>query len=74
EAVVPPVLLLAARRDALVSWPAIERAAERLPRGELVAWGPEARHELLREADPVRRQVMAAITSFLDRAVPARAG
>lgn len=40
EAVVPPVLLLAARRDALVSWPAIERAAERLPRGELVAWGP----------------------------------
>ncbi len=72
EAVMAPVLLLAAKRDALVSWPAIEAAAERLPRGELVAWGPEARHELPREADPVRGQVMAAITSFLDRALPAR--
>ena len=74
EAVMAPVLLLAAKKDALVSWPAIEQSANRLPRGELVAWGPEARHELLREADPVRKQVMAAITSFLDRAVPARAG
>lgn len=74
EAVMAPVLLLAAKKDALVSWPAIEQATNRLPRSELVAWGPEARHELLREADPVRRQVMAAITSFLDRAVPAKAG
>lgn len=73
EAVMAPVLVLAAKKDALVSWPAIEKAAERLPRGELVAWGAEARHELLREADPVRRQVMSAITSFLDRAVPAKA-
>ena len=74
EAVMAPVLVLAAKKDALVSWPAIEAAAERLPRGELVAWGPEARHELLREADPVRGQVMAAITSFLARALPAKAG
>ncbi len=74
EAVMAPVLVLAAKKDALVSWPAIEAAAERLPRGELVAWGPEARHELLREADPVRGQVMAAITSFLTRALPAKVG
>ena len=74
EAVMAPVLVLAAKKDALVSWPAIEAAAERLPRGELVAWGPEARHELLREADPVRGQVMATITSFLARALPAKAG
>lgn len=74
ERVKVPVLVLAAMRDALVSWPAIDAAAARLPRGELVAWGPEARHELLREADPVRGQVMAAIASFLDRAVPARVG
>ncbi|WP_421848782.1 alpha/beta hydrolase [Novosphingobium sp.] len=73
EAVMAPVLVLAAMRDALVSWPAIDEASARLPRGELVAWGREARHELLREADPVRGQVMAAIASFLDRAVPARA-
>ena len=66
-----PVLMLATKRDALVSWPAIEAAAARLPRGELVVWGSEARHELLREADPVRGQVMAAIASFLARALPA---
>ncbi|KUR70186.1 lysophospholipase [Novosphingobium fuchskuhlense] len=74
EAVMAPVLLLAAKQDALVAWSAIEQAADRLPRGELVTWGPEARHELLREADPVRSQVMAAITSFLDRALPAKRG
>lgn len=71
EAVTVPVLMLATKRDALVSWPAIEAAAARLPRGELVVWGSEARHELLREADPVRGQVMAAIASFLARALPA---
>ena len=64
--------MLAAQHDALVSWPAIEEAAARLPHGELVAWGPEARHELLREADPVRGQAMAAIASFLNRALPAK--
>lgn len=73
EAVMMPVLVLAAKRDALVSWPAIEAAAARLPRGELVVWGPEARHELLREADPVRGQAMAAIASFLARALPPKA-
>ncbi|OYU36202.1 alpha/beta hydrolase [Novosphingobium sp. PASSN1] len=70
EAVMAPVLVLAAKRDALVSWPAIEAAAARLPRGELVVWRPEARHELLREAYPVRGQAMAAIASFLARALP----
>ncbi|MBX9885895.1 MAG: alpha/beta hydrolase [Novosphingobium sp.] len=72
EAVAMPVLVLAAMHDALVSWPAINAAAARMPHGELVAWGVEARHELLREADPVRAQVMAATASFLDRAVPAK--
>lgn len=74
EAIKAPVLVLAAMHDALVSWPAIEAAAARLPHGELVAWGREARHELLREADAVRNDVMAAVTRFLDRAVPARQG
>ena len=67
EAVDVPVLLLAARHDGLVSWKAIERAARRLPRAQLMTWGREARHELLREADPVRDKVMAAIDDFLDR-------
>jgi len=65
-----PALLLAAECDRLVSPRAIRRAAARLPRGELVAFGSEARHELLREADPVRDRVLAAIDEFLDRHLP----
>lgn len=71
ERVQVPVLLLGTRNDALVSWKAIEHAARRLPRAQLMAWGREARHELLREADPVRDKVMAAIDDFLDRLAPA---
>jgi lysophospholipase len=41
-----------------------------LPKGELIAFGKEARHELLREADPVRGRVMAAISDFRDRHAP----
>lgn len=70
EAVDVPVLLLAARHDGLVSWKAIDRAARRLPRAQLVTWGREARHELLREADPVRDKVLQVIDDFLDRLAP----
>ena len=62
-----PVLLLAAKHDRLVGWRAIERAAARLPDAELLAFGPEARHEILREVDPVRDAAMVAIERFLDR-------
>jgi lysophospholipase len=67
EAVECPVLLLAAAHDRLVSVPAIRRAAARLPNRELVVFGPNARHELLRERDPVRDQALAAIDGFLDK-------
>lgn len=70
ESVTTPVLLLAARADALVAWNAIERAAARMPRAQLTAWGPEARHEILREADAVRDKVLAVMDDFLDRMVP----
>lgn len=72
EAVQVPVLMLATRADRLVSWPAIARAARRIPHCELVAYGPEARHEILREVDAVRDHALAAIAAFLDRTVPAR--
>ncbi|WP_374414773.1 alpha/beta fold hydrolase [Novosphingobium colocasiae] len=72
EAVRVPVLMLATRADRLVSWPAIARAARRLPHCELVAYGPEARHEILREVDAVRDHALGAIAAFLDRTVPAR--
>ncbi|SFG18583.1 lysophospholipase [Novosphingobium sp. CF614] len=72
EAVDMPVLLLATRADGLVSWPAIRRAAARLPKGELVVFGKECRHEILREADPVRDRAMDSIREFLNRVAPAR--
>lgn len=70
EGVTTPVLVLATTADGLVAYPAAERAAARLPRGQLVRFGDEARHELLREADPVRDKVMTAIDRFLDQAAP----
>ncbi|QYU69191.1 alpha/beta hydrolase [Leptolyngbya sp. 15MV] len=72
EAVTTPVLLVGTANDRLVGFDAIERAARRLPHGELVAFGAEARHEILREADPVRSRALAAIAEFLDRVAPAR--
>ena len=70
ESVDIPVVIVAAERDRLVSFPAIRRAAARLPRGELVTFGPEAYHELLRECDAVRDRALEAIDLFLDRALP----
>lgn len=72
EAVTVPVLLLGTSIDALVSWPAIRRAAARLPQGKLVSFGSECRHEILREVDPVRDRALDAIKDFLNRHAPAR--
>jgi lysophospholipase len=70
EALRTPVLMLATTDDRLVEFRAIEQAARRLPNGELVRFGAEARHELLREEDSVRAKVLAAIDEFLDRTAP----
>jgi lysophospholipase len=67
EAVKVPVLILGAHRDKLVAFKAIEKAARRIPDCELLSFGPEARHEILREADPVRNRALAAGDALLDR-------
>ena len=72
EAVDVPVLVLATSVDRLVSWPAIRRAVARLPKAEIVVFGQECRHEILREVDQVRDRAMNAIREFLDRVAPAR--
>lgn len=72
ERVTTPVFIAATTADALVSFRAIARAARRLPNCELMRFGAEARHELLREIDAVRDPLLAAIDAFLDRAAPAR--
>lgn len=63
-----PVLLLATDHDALVSFRAIERAAGRLPRCELINFGADAHHEILREVDPVRCAALDRIDRFLAQA------
>lgn len=71
EAVRVPVLILATEVDRLVGTGAILRAAERLPDCTLVLFGPEARHEILRESDSVRNQALEAIDNFLNKAAAA---
>jgi len=73
ETVHVPVLVLSTAADRLVSHAAAVRAAERLPQGELIAFGDEARHEILREVDPVRARALAGIAEFLDRVASAGA-
>ena len=71
EGIATPAIIVATSADKLVSYPAIERAARRMPRAELVRFGDEAAHEILREADPVRDKALRRIDDFLDRVVPA---
>jgi len=64
-----PVLLLGTDRDRLVSPAAIRDVAARLPRAELKMY-PDAGHEILRDADPVRLDALARIGAFLDEHAP----
>jgi lysophospholipase len=64
ESVATPVLFLSTSADKLVSHPANLRAAARLPHGEMIAFGAEAHHEILREVDAVRDRAMDAIADL----------
>ncbi|PKB19516.1 lysophospholipase [Novosphingobium kunmingense] len=65
DAVTMPVLILAARHDQLVSYKAIDRAGDRLRNCEMLRFGPEAFHEILREEDAVRDRALEACDRFL---------
>ena len=67
ERVTIPTIIIASSGDRLVSYSAIERAARRITRAELVRFGDEAAHEILRESDPVRDKALRRIDDFLDR-------
>ncbi|GAA4051735.1 alpha/beta hydrolase [Parerythrobacter jejuensis] len=71
ESVETPFLLVGTTNDKLVDMGAIQEAAKRLPHGELLEFGKEAHHEILREVDPVRDRAMQGIQEFLDRVAPA---
>jgi lysophospholipase len=66
EAIHTPILLLATAADELVSTPAIQRIAARLPDARLHIYGAEAAHEILRELDLVRLDALARIDRFFD--------
>lgn len=70
EGIATPLLSLSASADALVSAAAIRRDMARIRGAVLHEYGPEAAHELLREADPVRADALTRITTFLDQRVP----
>ena len=61
-----PVLLLSTSADRLVSPGAIRKAAKMLPDAQLLEFGSESAHEILREADPVRDKALDTITRFLN--------
>jgi lysophospholipase len=71
EKVATPLLVIGAEHDRLVADSAIRDAAARLPDAELRMFA-DSGHELLREAEPVRRAAMATIDRFLDDRVPRR--
>ena len=66
-----PTLFLIAERDQLVRPGAALAVARRMPRAEVVRFGAESAHEILREGFAVRDRAFAAIDRFLDEQVPA---
>src|SRR3546814_6534505 len=71
EKIALPLMMLAAEEDGLVDIRAIRRAADRLPECRLHSYGPNAAHEILREADDVRLDALARIDAFLNEVAPA---
>ena len=63
EAITVPVLALVPDRDALVDSAATQRLVARIPGGQCEAF-PGAGHELLREAEPLRSNVLQRILTF----------
>jgi lysophospholipase len=70
EAITTPMLILSASRDALVSAKAIRRDAARLHSAHFHEYGDGVAHEVLREADPTRADVLRRIDDFLKEKAP----
>lgn len=73
EGVDVPVYMVATDQDKLVDFGVIDRAVARLPKGEMLCFGAEAYHEVLREVDAVRDRALAGIDAFLSRTFPPEA-
>ena len=60
-----PILALVADADGLVDARAAHAMLSRIPKAEVIRFGRESAHEILREADPVRDRALTAIDDFL---------
>jgi lysophospholipase len=69
ESVTTPLLILSVSRDALVSAAATRRDAARLPTAVFHEYGAGVAHEVLRETDETRNDVLSRIDSFLSEKV-----
>jgi lysophospholipase len=65
----PPILIIAAGADRIVSTPAIERFGLRLKAGRVLVI-EHARHEILQESDAIRGQFWAAFDAFIPGETP----
>lgn len=65
EAIQVPILVCQAGDERVVCNRSITTLARRLPHGRLLVF-PDGRHELLREREPIRRRLIAAIIDFAD--------
>ncbi len=70
EAVRVPLLILASEGDAVVSTPAIMRAAARISGVQTHVYGADVAHEILREVDAVREDALARIDAFFAEHCP----
>lgn len=70
EHIKTPILFLASNADQLVSTDRIIKDSNRLANAELLIFGKEAAHELLREADGVRDQCLSAMNAFMENYAP----
>lgn len=70
EQIHTPILLMATTADRLVDTKRIIRDSKRLPDCELLLFGNEAAHELLREADPVRNKCLDRVAQFFEKRAP----
>ena len=66
-----PTLLVVADNDKLVAPKAAYQIAAKLPDAQLVRFGRDSAHEVLREADAVRNRALSEIDAFLAARVPA---
>jgi len=67
-----PVLGLVAEADGLVDPQAALKQLAQLSDAQVIRFGSESAHEILRETDPIRDRAIAAIDAFLDARAPAK--